>query len=145
MERSRAKAVGCDIGQGPHHTCMSDTEQVEVVRMVAISCKDRNGIEGRTIMVQLPLDTGELAAIDKIPITTCTAIVTPVRHGRHVSNDGIERHLSFFVEAEKARPEVYLFLTCRIPWHLTPEWIIEGFPMLCSLAHGGFKLVGHRC
>ena len=44
------------------------------------------------VVMELPLDAADLAGVEEIPVAARAAVVAPVRHGRHVAEDGIERH-----------------------------------------------------
>ena len=77
----------------------------------------------------------DLAAVEKVPVTPRVAVVTPVRHRRHVANDRVERNERFVVMTEVFAPRINFFLARRIPSHLAAERIRILPPTIRTFAH----------
>ena len=94
-------------------------------------------------MVYHPLEAGEFSCKEEIPEAACIAVVSPVRHGWHVGEDGVEGHQCLIVEAEVLRPHVNFLLAGGIPWHLTAERIGQFRPYIHALFHCCFQVGCH--
>jgi hypothetical protein len=50
---------------------------VQIGRVLAEGVEQRHGVERRAIVVDLPLDARDLAAIEEVPIAARVAVVAP--------------------------------------------------------------------
>src|SRR5690606_7628713 len=89
MEGGRTEAVCGDVGQRTHCPGMAHAEQVEIVGMVPVMGQYGYGIQRRPVVVQLPLDARQFAAIYKIPITPGTPVIAPMWHSGHIGEDSM--------------------------------------------------------
>src|SRR5688572_9409371 len=135
MKRSRRKSFLIDVRQSTHCAAITNSQEILVVRMFSIVGQDRNRIQPRSVMVQLPLDPSDLAAVEKVPITTCVAVVSPVRQRRHVTDNRVERYEGLVVVTKVFTPRVDLLLARRIPRHLTAERVRILFPTIRAFLH----------
>src|SRR5579862_4645941 len=103
--------------------------------MLAVFGEQRDRVESRSVMMQLPLKPPVLAGKDEIPITTSASVVSPVRDGGIVAEDCVESNVRLVVVAEIFRPRVDLFLSSRVPGHFASIGIGLGFPAIGTLAH----------
>src|SRR6185503_1454546 len=110
MECSGSKSFLVDVRQRAHRAAVTNAQEILIVRMFSIVRQNGNRIETRPVVMQLPLDPSDLAAVEKVPVTTRVAVVTPVRQRRHVANDRIERNERFVVMTEILAPRINFFL-----------------------------------
>src|SRR5690606_20312176 len=104
MKGSRTETILGDVCQSPHGAGMPHAKEVEVVRVIAEMCEYGNSVKGRTVMVQLAFDAGQLAPVNEIPVPAGTAVVAPMGHGRHVRQNGVECNHGFVVKSEITGP-----------------------------------------
>ena len=55
MERYRREPFLIDIGQRSHRAAVSDSQEIVIVRMLAVMCQDGNGVETGAVVRALPL------------------------------------------------------------------------------------------
>src|SRR5215468_6324562 len=81
MERGRGKSVLIDVGESSHGSPIADAQEVEVIRVLAVFRQERNGIQPRTIVVQLSLEPAVLGGKDEVPVAPGAPVVTPMGQG----------------------------------------------------------------
>ena len=64
-----------------------------------------------------------------------------MRHCRHVTDNGVERHFRFVVVTEIIAPRIDLFLTRRVPGHLAAEGIRFILPAISAFFHQLLDLI----
>src|SRR5215475_6607840 len=109
--------------------------------MFAVGGKDWNCIKTRPVVVKLPLQPCVLARVDEIPETSCAAVVTPMRNRRHISKNRVECDIGLVLIAKIFGPGIDLFLSGRVPWHLTAKGIWLFFPPVGARPHCGLQRV----
>ena len=144
MECRSQKSFAIDVRERSHRSAIADAQEVEVARMLAILREHRDGIETRTIMMELPFEPPVLGGKNKIPVTPRTSVVTPVWDGGVVTEDGVESHLSLVLVIEVFHPRVHFFLTSGVPGHLAAERVGLGLPAVGACLHPGVEIRGFR-
>src|SRR5581483_4925937 len=130
VEGGGGEAFPVYVGQRAHKATVADAQEIEVIRVPTVFGEDGYRVQARAVVVKLPLDAGQLAAVEEIPVTAGVPVIAPVRHGRHVAEDRIERDLRFLFVAEIPAPRIDLFLAGRVPRHLAAERILFPVPAL---------------
>src|SRR6266700_5449478 len=103
--------------------------------MLAIFRKHRDGIETRTVMMELALKASVLGGKNKIPVAARASVVTPVRDGGVIPQNRIESHVRLVLITEILHPCIDFLLPCGVPGHFTAEGIRFGFPMIGARAY----------
>src|SRR5258708_39554186 len=111
--------------------------------MLPLCCQHGNGVEPRPVMMKLALDAAVLGAgaENKIPVTARAAVVPPMRDGRIVAEDRVESDIGLVLIFKVFCPSIHLFLTGRIPRHLTTEWVRFFSPTVGARTHPRLQLV----
>src|SRR6185312_10838337 len=101
VKGGRGEALSIDIRERRGSSAISDPQQIQVVGMATKLRQKWNGVQPGTVVVNLPLDARELAAIEEVPISSGVAVVAPMRHGGVVCEDRIQgdERLVFKTEA----------------------------------------------
>src|SRR5262245_58200352 len=145
MKCRSGEAVLIDIAQATHGSSVSRAKQMKVLRVVSKCRQHRDGIETRSIMMQLPLTrSSRRCTVKEIPEAPSTAIVSPVWNRRHVTENGVERDLRFRIVAEILCDSVNLFLPRGVPRHLTSIWQRTPVPVFGAGLHLSLQRCGLR-
>src|SRR5215471_7571069 len=139
MEGCRAEALLIDVGDRTHLPGEANSEEVEIVGMVAIFTQYRDRIQPRTVVMELPLDAAHLGRVHEIPVAPRASVITPVRNGGHVAQDCVQRDFGLLLVSEVFGPAVYFLLPCGIPGHLTAVRVRKTAPNLRALLHFLFQ------
>src|SRR6266700_4551262 len=89
--------------------------------------------------MELPLDSAVFRSVEKIPIAAGTSVIAPMRDGRRVTQNRIERDLGLLLVAKIFRPCINLFLAGRVPRHFAAEGVFFILPALGALSHAGSR------
>src|SRR5215469_1745816 len=92
--------------------------------------------------MQLSFEPSILRGENEIPITAGASVVPPMRNGRIVTQNGVQRDVSLILVAEIFRPRIDLFLPSRVPRHFTSERIRLLLPAVRTLVHLVFECRG---
>src|SRR6476661_8679660 len=92
--------------------------------------------------MKLSFYPSRLSAVDEVPVSTRVAVIAPMRHSRHIADDGIERHFGLVIVTKVFAPGIDLFLPGRVPGHLAPERIGFAFPAIGALFHDCLYVAG---
>src|ERR1700722_1357249 len=95
MKCRRFETFLVDVGESAHRSAVTNTQQIEVVGMFAVLGQQRNRVESRTVVMQLPLEAAIFGGEDEIPVTARAAVVSPVRNRGIVAEDWVERYIGF--------------------------------------------------
>ena len=143
VEAVGGEALGVNVGQDLIHARVADAQQVQVGGVALVGVQHGDGVEGRAVVVGGLDDLRPVVAVDgRVEVAAGRAVVGPVRDGRHVARDGVQRHLRLVVVAEVAAPGVDLLLAGRVPGHLAAEGVAQGAPVRLARLHIGFQLIG---
>src|SRR5690606_4880244 len=101
----RREAAWINVGERAHHPRISQSQEMEVVWMIAVFSQERDGVETRTVVMNHAFETVHLgAAVLEIPVASCAAIVPPVRNTLCVSENRIDADLRLFSSPEVTSP-----------------------------------------
>src|SRR5215472_17745357 len=131
MKSSSQEAFLIDVRKRAHGAAVADSQKIKVVGVLAILREKRDGVQTRTVVVQLALQLAKLAGKNEVPIAPCAAVVSPMWNGGIVAKYGVERHVGFLLKAKMLHPGVDLFLPGRVPRHFAPKRIGFLFPTIC--------------
>src|SRR5712672_3361523 len=122
MKGRACEAFAIDVAQAAHRAAITQAQQIPVIRIASKRREHGNGIQARTVVVQLAF-TGSAGrgSIEEIPETPRVAVVSPVWNGWHESKNGIERDLRLVVGPEVFCHAVDLFLPGGVPRHFAAE------------------------
>src|SRR6185312_2162904 len=139
MEGSGCKSLLVDVAEFSHRSTVAYSQQVKIVRMLAVLGEQRDRVNAGAVMMQLAFESAVFPAIEKVPIPSRAAVIAPTGNRRIVSENRIESYFRFFTIAEVVGPGIDLFLPRRIPRHLAAEWIRFLVPVIRAGAHYGFE------
>ena len=88
MKCGGSETIRVDVRERRHRARVAEAQQVEIIRMLTKLREQRNRIDARAVVMNLALKlTAGRGAVIEIPLAAGVAVVTPIRHERHVTEN----------------------------------------------------------
>src|SRR5258707_4951144 len=107
MKSRRREAVWVNIWQKSQPPAVSDTQEIKIIRMFAVSRENGNGVNARAIVMKLAFDTAIFRGVEKVPIAARAAVVSPVRDCGIVAKNCVEGDIGFVLITEIFHPCIH--------------------------------------